>query len=405
MGVELAQEIKAILTDQANEVKAALGQVTAAHEALNGQIGEIQTKIDAHGAALSENKSAFQEQVDKVEAAEQRLDNLVAKIANFGNGPEQQKTMGQQVAASDVCKSFVGGAAHLASVAKPRLGKDITNDPASGGATVQPYRRPDITGEAGRVLTIRDLLLALSIASNAVEWARENVFTNAAATRADGAASAESNITFTKETTAVQIISHWFAVSRTLLSDSLGLASFVDMRGVYGLALAEETQLLLGDGLGSNLKGLIPSATAYDAGLNASGDKKLDMARKSILQVSKSGYIADGVVLNPTDWCNFELMKTTEGAYIFHNPADTQQPRLWGKRVVESMTMTAGDFLTGAFAQAATLWDREQLDVRVAEQHGTFAIQGMVALIFEERLALTVERPLALVTGTLADTI
>ena len=66
--------------------------------------------------------------------------------------------------------------------------------------------------------------------------------------------------------------------------------------------------------------------------------------------------------------------------------------------------MTAGEFLLGDFARAATLWDREMATIRVSEHHADFFIENMVAILCEERLALTVERPLGLVTGTLAAT-
>jgi HK97 family phage major capsid protein len=71
---------------------------------------------------------------------------------------------------------------------------------------------------------------------------------------------------------------------------------------------------------------------------------------------------------------------------------------VWGKTVVESHAMTADDFLAGS-GFAATIYDREEVSVRVAEQHADFAIKGMVALIVEERLGFTVERPSAIVAG------
>jgi HK97 family phage major capsid protein len=68
--------------------------------------------------------------------------------------------------------------------------------------------------------------------------------------------------------------------------------------------------------------------------------------------------------------------------------------------VVESHAMDAGDFLAGS-AFAATIYDREQVTVRIAEQHAGFFVENMVAVLCEERLALTVERPQALVHGAL----
>lgn len=60
-----------------------------------------------------------------------------------------------------------------------------------------------------RRLTVRDLLAQGRITSNALEYVRENVFTNAAAPVAEGTLKPESNITFTKETANVKTIAHW----------------------------------------------------------------------------------------------------------------------------------------------------------------------------------------------------
>ena len=60
--------------------------------------------------------------------------------------------------------------------------------------------------------------------------------------------------------------------------------------------------------------------------------------------------------------------------------------------------MSAGDFVAGS-AFAATVYDREEVTVRVAEQHADFFIKNMVAVLCEERLAFTVERPAAIVAG------
>jgi hypothetical protein len=48
---------------------------------------------------------------------------------------------------------------------------------------------------------------------------------------------------------------------------------------------------------------------------------------------------------------------------------------------------------------AAMLWDREDVTVRVAEQHEDFFVKNMVAILVEERVALTVFRTQALIRG------
>jgi HK97 family phage major capsid protein len=63
--------------------------------------------------------------------------------------------------------------------------------------------------------------------------------------------------------------------------------------------------------------------------------------------------------------------------------------------------MTAGTFLTGAFALGAAVWDREDATIRVADEHDDFFVRNMVAILCEERVALTVYRTQAFVKGSL----
>lgn len=195
--------------------------------------------------------------------------------------------------------------------------------------------------------------------------------------------------------------------SRQVLADVPQLAGLIDTKLRYGLMLKEDEQLLFGDGTGHNLLGLVPQASAFStAGMptvaaGAPAHTAIDYLRWAFLQVAKAGYPATFATLSLDDWAIIQMMKTNDGAYIFGTPTDGAAPRIWGKRVVESHSMDAGDFLAGS-AFAATIYDREQVTVRVAEQHGTFFVENMVAILCEERLALTVERPTALVTGSLS---
>ena len=110
-------------------------------------------------------------------------------------------------------------------------------------------------------------------------------------------------------------------------------------------------------------------------------------------------FAPDGVVVNPVDWTKICLLKDSAGNYIFGDPNSDKTPSVWGKRLVQSLSIAATRFLAGAFQASAQIWDREQANVRIAEQHGDFFIKNMVAILAEERLALTVYRPTGLVRG------
>ena len=61
--------------------------------------------------------------------------------------------------------------------------------------------------------------------------------------------------------------------------------------------------------------------------------------------------------------------------------------------MVATPAIEEGYVLLGAFGIGATLYDRMEGNIRVAEQHSDFFIRNAVAILAEERLALAVKRP------------
>lgn len=279
--------------------------------------------------------------------------------------------------------------------------------PAVDAPLVRPEIAPMVRPQ-DRPLTVRDLLPVAQTDSNIIFYPKENVFTNAAAGIYDsssptgareGVVKPESGLTFTSASVPVETIAHWVPASRQVLDDVPMLQSYIDDRLRYGLKLVEEAELLNGDGTPGHLNGLVTQATAYNRG--ATGDTQLDTLRKAILQARIAEYNVDGIVLNPIDWTNIELLKDGENRYLIGDPRQILGQTVWGRRVVDTNSMTAGNFLTGAFRQGAQIWDRMAVNVEIARQHSDFFIRNMVAILCEERLALVVYRPASFIKGTL----
>jgi HK97 family phage major capsid protein len=394
------------LTDVAKAAQKAVEDMKNAHNQLDGRVNKLHEELKA-GSVDATTKAAYQTAVEKAAATEATVEKLSAEVAelakksaNLLGSANQAKSLGQLAAASEVCKSYRGGTAELVTMQGSLFRKAaVTSAAASAGALVEAYRVPGVLMQPDEPLTVRDLFAAVSIASNAVEWVAEKLFTNNAGPQGpEGTAKSESGITFEKKTSAVETIAHWIPASRQVLADAPQLAGLIDGRLRTGLKLKEDDSLLFGDGTNGNLLGLVPQATPYvSTGIPASPNK-LDHLRWAFLQASRAKYPATFAVLSLDDWALIQMMKTTDGAYIFGTPTDGAAPRVWGKRVVESYSLDASDFLVGS-SLAATIYDREEVTVRVAEQHADFFIKNMVVLLCEERLAFTVERPGAIVSG------
>lgn len=381
------------------------GEVLQLLQARDAEIKSFAEKADAEikatGKIATETKAALEKLSTDGIALSERLQAVEQKMARRSFGPSAVKSVGEQFTDSEDFKALAAKGAGTAriSIKANELNSVTSNTNGAVGDAIVPHRLPGIVQPAERELTIRDLLLPGRTSSNAVEYVAETGYTNAAATVAEMGASPQSHLKFDLLTVNVKNISHHIIASRNVLADIPMLQSYVDTRLRYGLKAAEEAQLLAGDGTGNNISGLLTSATRFNELLYSEvGDTQIDTIRRAVLQVRVAELKPTFVVLNPIDWADIELSKDKDGRYIEVSVRDGGEMRLWRLAVVESTVMTAGRFLVGA-TMGAQIFDREDAAVEVATQHADFRLNGKVAIIGEERLALTVTRPESFVYG------
>lgn len=389
---EMAAEVKAVFQQSLDAVKA------VAEEALG--------KANA-GETLSETiKATADEALTKMNGLKAQMDDLEQK-AMRGGVENEAKSLGEQFVESEGFKAFEAsgfskGVGRADLSVKTTLSSATTNAAGSVGAAVQTTRLPGILELPQRRLTVRDLITPGRMDGNSLEYVKETGFRNNAAPVAELAAKPESDIQFSLVTTSAKVIAHWMKASRQILSDVSQLRSTIDQRLLYGLAYAEEIQILNGDGTGQNLNGIIPQATAYVAPTGASAaTQTLDVLRLAMLQAALAEFPATGQVLHPTDWADIELLKDDLGRYIIGNPQGTASPTLWGLPVVATPAIAQGKFLTGAFRLGAQLFDRWDARVETGYVNDDF-IRNLVTILAEERLALAVYRPEAFIYGDTA---
>lgn len=215
----------------------------------------------------------------------------------------------------------------------------------------------------------------------------------------------KSNLTFESAQAPVRTIAHYEVAHRNVLADEPQLQSVINNELLYGLRLEEDKQLLLGDGTGENLLGLLntPGIQAYTQANNGTAEQetKADALRRAATKALLAYYNPNGYVLNPYDWEDIELTKTSEGAYVIAtNVAVGAQTQAWRQPVIESPVMPEGTFVTGAWGLGAQLYDRASASIRIADQHADFFIRNAVAVLAEQRLAFAVKRPESFVKGT-----
>jgi HK97 family phage major capsid protein len=371
----------------------------------------MQTEIKNLGKASAETT----EKVDKAlsqhgELAEKhgevasRLTEIEQKLAarRSEQEPVAQKSMGERFVESAEFKGFKGKGAIRVQMNRADITSvtgTVGNNTSQGTSLVPAMRVPGIVTPPERQLTIRSLIAPGETAQGMVEFVQETGYTNNAAVVTEGATKPKSDLTFELKNAPVRTIAHIFKASRNILDDAPALRSYIDARARYGLRLTEESEILNGDGTGIHIKGLVPSASAFDAQFTPANQTNIDVIRLGILQVFLANFPPNGIVLHPTDWAKIQLTKDSQGRYIIGNPQDGNTPRLWNLPVVESQSMTVTEFLVGAFDLGAQIFDRMEIEVLLSTENVDDFEKNMVTLRAEERLALAIYRPESFVHG------
>jgi HK97 family phage major capsid protein len=379
-----------------------LKQVLEAITGVEAKLSEFSQKAEAEAKL---NGKASQDTLAAVEGlgVKQRelADRLMAleQKGSAGDDTPAVETMGQQFTKSDAYKSFANGSSQKARV-------EVKNTVTGSSTTVAPDRRPGVVPGAAQLLTLESLFNALPTTSNAVEFTRENVFTNNAAEAAEGASKAESALTFTLVNQPVSTVAHWIKISRQLASDNAALAAYINTRMIYGVNRRVEGQLAVGDGSAPNISGIFKSgnytAHGYLSGAIGSVLPKCVLIRKVIADLKAAGYMADAVLLNPVDWAAIEIeLLTTVAGQTLLSYNNAGEPRLFGVPVVESVGVAADTFAVGAFGQAGTIYNREGVTVDLSESDGDNFTKNLVTIRAERRLALAIEVPGAIRGGDL----
>ncbi len=389
------------------DLKAAVDAFAKSTEEVKAFAEQAQAEMKKQGELTAELKANVDKAITENVGLIGRIGDVEQKLARRagGSNPILASTPGAKfVAAAKDFNNMKPGArgSWRVDVMRSELAMmaDITSGSGSAGSAVIPDYRPGIVELPRRPLRIRSLLSQGRTNSNAYKYVKELVFTNNAGVVSEGTGKPKSDITYEIVTGNVATIAHYMKSSNQILADFPALQSAIDNRLRYGVALAEEDEILFGDGTGEHLLGIVPQATAFSAPFTPTDQQDIDTIRLAILQVYLALYPPDGIVLHPTDWAKIELTKDSLGRYLIANPQGIVGKTLWGLPVVDSLAQTAGDFLVGSFQLGAEILDREDAAVEVSSEDGDNFTKNMVTIRGEERMALPVYRPASFVTGS-----
>lgn len=381
-----------------NQPRAMVGFPRNEGDPVQRVLNQVSDELSRITGEMRNRVSETQRRLEELETRNRDVEQLLADAGRGGRfSSGASESPGEIFVRSDAFRNF-GGSAGRGVVSA--VVQAITSASTSAGGMIAPDQRSEIVGLSRRRLTVRALLAPGRTNSNSIRYARQTTRTNNADVVTEGGQKPESVLAWEEDDAPVRTIAHWVPVSRQALDDAPMLQSTIDGELRYGLQIKEEDELLLGSGAGQHIHGIIPQATAYETSRDATGDTAFDTLAHAIAQSEVALLPATGIVMNNDDLEAIKIIKDGNDRYIGGGPFGPPITTIWGRPVVGTPAMAAGEFLVGAFLDGAQIFDRLDAEVLVSSEDRDNFIKNMLTVRAEERLAMAVKRPAAFVHGS-----
>jgi HK97 family phage major capsid protein len=437
----MGSDLKQLTAQVEAEMKSAY---TELYSSLKTAIAKQDKQIDAVGETHDKTVEELKKLGDRYEQLTGdftgRLDELKSRLDAYDVEAEKKNRqvdvaavrypIGDALAKSDQLKRYVdgdfhgkSGVIHVGSIASCRPGpmnhayytdmKEALTDREYKALTGTDNLREiftvqdimEIQRDPSRPMNerVRDVVPVVATTNESIQYAEEQLFTNNAATVAEGGDKPESAISYQLKRVPVQTIAHWIPIANQLLDDIPALRPYVQTRLLDGLLDEEDEQFLYGSGTEPDLLGFFqhPTVQSYDPAVDGeTTDTRIDSIRRAMVKVRNSQFRPDAVLMSPFSLAEIELAKASDGHYLWTLPSSPTPTTLWRLPIVETTALQDDDFLIGSFRQAATIYNRMDATLRIAEQHADFFIKNLSVLLMEHRVALVIWRPSAFVAGS-----
>jgi HK97 family phage major capsid protein len=407
-------------TDPVALVKTLADDLRTARTELTKQQGELK---DAHAEVMKSITTGVkldketQDNIDKAIATANDQATIVKDVAqkleDIQKSVDAQKTIPFLSAGGQILKQLEGNLKEsLAKLRDREQGKLVIKDVINSGSVSTGMKREpyidSLVSMERQPLRLISLLTTIPVQTDSVKFGKQTLRTNAARIVAEGTPKPYSEYKWENDTAIIEVLAHLSKLSLQALADAPRLAAEVEAEMEFGLALAEEWEVINGDGSTGHLSGLIHNATAYaiPAGMDTDGVlTPVDRLRVAMLQIHLAYAVPDGHVLNPINMAEIDLQRRDpdgSGGYLYSAPDEnTGVSRLWRLPTVETPTIAVDKFLTGAFKYSAHLYRRQGSTVQISTENDKDFENNEATMRCESRLGLGVRRPYGIVYGDL----
>lgn len=340
---------------------------------------------------------------------------------------EGYKSIGEFFAkrAGDQIKQQAGGAQLNYSVGEyvaPRV--KAASDPASTATLTDEFQggygttwNRNIIYRRREKLVVADLMDNLTMTNTTIKYLKEKanrVVEGGFKTVAEGGKKPYMRFAdFDIVTESLSKIAGLTKITDEMIEDYDFLVSYINARLLEELAIEEERQLLLGDGTGNNLTGLLKRDGIQTLAVS-NKDELADSIYKAMTNISlATPFQADALVINPLDYQDLRLAKDANGQYygggVFQGQYGSGgimlDPAPWGLRTVQSQVVPVGKPVVGAFRSAASVLRKGGVRIDSTNTNVDDFENNLITVRAEERVGLMVTFPEAIVQLDVAEAV
>jgi HK97 family phage major capsid protein len=399
--------------------KAACVTIAAAHKALDANFDEFRTAaLAAHeDAVMKKTKPVAQGRVEVVSDRPERGG------LSIGSEFVRQKAFiecGGHLGKGQVIELETGINA-LGARGKANLAQRAGFTSADLSA-INVQIQTGIIGLGIQRLTIMDLISPGTTGAAAVIYPQENTFgtvDGVAVSTTAGAGPKAGTVgergvkpkwepDLTTVTANVRKVAITTDVPDEFLADFPQAESFLNERMPYMVDNKTEEQILYGDGVGNNLKGIFTFAGVQTRAVVSSGTLGTDdwkiakSLRQGLTDIDVgSHFMPDGFAFHPYDWETAQLLQDSTGRFLaggpFYIPLTSgvfvELRTFWGKPVVITTAVAYGRPLAGAWKLGAQYFLREGMRLEMSNSNKDNFERNMITVRAEHRLAVACYRP------------
>jgi HK97 family phage major capsid protein len=232
---------------------------------------------------------------------------------------------------------------------------------------------------------------SIQVGANALKYIEETTRTANAAPVAEGATKPESARAYTERTVLIEVIAALLPVSEQQLDDVPMIMALINSSLGMEVELAEEDQLLTGNGTSPQLQGFL-TKTGVQTGAVAGGNV-LTSFMSGLTAIRFTGFAEpSAAVWHPNDWQDVVTLQDADGRYIFGDPSTINTKQIWGVPAVVTPAETENTVLIGDFRMYAYVARRMGLRIDVGYVNDNFA-KNLKTIRAESRLGLVIRRP------------